>query len=227
MASRYDPLELVGEVFTRLKVISFCYSKNGNTYWNCLCSCGNKCICKRSSMQRGDKKSCGCLRLNLIESNKNRLGDLNRTHGKRKSKEYNSWRAMKERCYNSKNIVYYNYGAKGITVCDEWKGSFEQFYKDMGPRPINKSLDRIDSLKCYSKENCRWASSEQQNRNRNNNINYEFNGITKTQTEWSIFLNGNHDMVRFRIASGWSVEDALTLKKGEKRAKCQGNLNKN
>ena len=68
-----------------------------------------------------------------------------RTHGMRNSKEYNTWRGMKERCSNPNNRAYKHYGGRDISICDIWFNSFEKFYEDMGPKPSPKhSLDRID-----------------------------------------------------------------------------------
>ncbi|RLA40721.1 MAG: hypothetical protein DRR06_17070 [Gammaproteobacteria bacterium] len=72
---------------------------------------------------------------------------------------------MKDRCYNPKNIGYDRYGERGIIVCDRWKNSFEAFLQDMGERPEDTTIDRIDNNKIYEPSNCRWASPKQQSQN--------------------------------------------------------------
>ena len=79
------------------------------------------------------------------------------------SKTYSSWRAMKYRCSNSKNIYYKQ---MGITVCERWLNSFDNFLEDMGERPDGCTLDRIDNTKGYSPDNCRWSTIKVQNNNK-------------------------------------------------------------
>ena len=88
-------------------------------------------------------------------------------NNKSKHPLYTTWCAMKARCHNSNATEYKNYGGRGITVCTEWRLSFETFIKDMGERPsTNHTLDRIDNDGIYCKENCRWATWKQQQENR-------------------------------------------------------------
>lgn len=74
---------------------------------------------------------------------------------------------MKGRCHNLSHADYYNYGARGITVCQEWQDSFEVFLNDMGNRPTESStIERIDGTKGYSKDNCVWLEKVEQSKNR-------------------------------------------------------------
>ena len=88
------------------------------------------------------------------------------------SPTYHSWHDMKQRCNNPKNHKFKDYGGRGITYCKEWE-QFENFLDDMGVRPENKTLDRIDVNGNYCKENCRWATAKQQSRNTTRSIGVE------------------------------------------------------
>lgn len=126
-------------------------------YWHCICSCGTMASIWLGNLKNGS--STGCVHCR---------GTKNKKHGKASAKIYDIWYGIKARCENPKHPGYVNYGAKGITLCDHWQ-TFENFYADMGDKPKGMSIDRRDSSKGYSPENCRWASITTQNRNKANN----------------------------------------------------------
>ena len=86
-------------------------------------------------------------------------------HGESYGRTYITWKCMIQRCCNNRSTKWMYYGGRGILVCEEWRQSFSKFHKDMGDRPEGLSLDRINSNLGYSKDNCRWATREQQSRN--------------------------------------------------------------
>lgn len=124
-----------------------------------------------------------------------------------------SYRSMLERCYRVKDKYYHLYGGRGIGVCERWRSSFQSFYEDMGPRPLNHSLDRINNDGNYEPLNCRWAESIIQANNRRSNRRITFNGKTQTISEWSRELCLNKSVIRNRLEKGLSVDEALALGK--------------
>ena len=99
---------------------------------------------------------------------------------------------MKQRCYNPKFKQFSDYGGRGITVCDRGKNSFENFYADMGTKPIGTSLDRINNEEGYSPENCRWATRFEQECNKRKPINgsnkYKNVYRGKTPNSWRVAI---------------------------------------
>lgn len=87
-------------------------------------------------------------------------------HGMSKTPEHVAWRMMIQRCTNTNNARYENYGGRGISVCERWN-SFENFFHDMGYRPTpHHSLDRKNNDGDYTPDNCRWATRSQQQLNK-------------------------------------------------------------
>lgn len=114
-------------------------------------------------------------------------------HGKSYSREYRTWNHMVQRCNNSNEDNYKNYGGRGITVCERWVQSFDNFYADMGDRPQGTSLDRIDVNKGYYTENCRWASRALQNINQRPQKNKSgYRGIYANGLKWTARFRGKY-----------------------------------
>lgn len=124
---------------------------------------------------------------------------------------YVSWSAMRRRCLNSKDVAYQYYGGRGITICEAWVDNFDQFYEDMGDRPRNMTLDRIDSDKGYSPDNCRWVLATLQQANQRRTVRITFNGETLTLRGWADRLGVPYYSLWNRIrCHGMTPERALT-----------------
>lgn len=136
--------------------------KNGHTLVVFVCSCGNIKIVRRDHVVNDHKiVSCGCYLKSI-------RGKATITHGNTRNRSpsltYRSWQSMKRRCDNPKDIGYKYWGGRGITYCKRWN-KFENFLKDMGERPLGKSIDRIDNDGNYEPSNCKWSTRSEQNKN--------------------------------------------------------------
>ncbi len=131
--------------------------------------------------------------------------------------EYRCWTAMKQRCLNPKNADYPDYGGRGITICDRWMNSFENFLADMGPRPEGMTIERVEVNGGYAPENCVWASYHAQSRNTSRNIKVAFQGKTQCLKDWAAELGMDFYTLRGRLKAGWSVQDAFTKPSATKR----------
>jgi hypothetical protein len=160
--------DFTGQRFGRLLVIEMAGSdKYKRSLWNCKCDCGNFKVVSGNHLQTGNSTSCGCLQKETRAAN----GKSNTVHGLTNSPIMRAWQSMKDRCYNPKTDSYKYYGGRGITVCDEWRDSFYSFVVDMGQTfKEGLTLDRKDSNKGYSKDNCRWATRKEQQNNLRNNV---------------------------------------------------------
>lgn len=134
-----------------------------------------------------------------------KTGLANKKHGMTHTPTYRSWRSMRYRCQNPNDKDYKNYGAKSIKVDKRWE-SFENFYKDMGERPSNTSIDRIDTTGNYEPNNCRWATSMQQSANTKQNRLLEKDGKIMHISAWARYLKINRKTIYAMLERGEFVE---------------------
>jgi len=129
--------------------------------------------------------------------------------------EYNSWRAMHERCKNKKYRRFDLYGGRGIKVCERW-ATFQNFIADMGPKPTPKhSIDRIDGDGNYEPSNCRWATQQEQVRNSSVIREIAFDGETKILSDWNGHNGLPANVICKRLLRGWSTDSAMTVPKND------------
>ena len=205
-------LNLSGKKFGRLDVIRFSKMTKGGSIWVCKCDCGKIVEINGSSMVDGNTSSCGCYGLEQrIKARKK--------HGMRDDPFYINWCAMRYRCTNKKNKGYKNWGGRGIKVCDRWENNFNNFKIDMYASYLkhiekfgrkNTCLDRVDNNKGYIKNNCRWATRQEQNSNTRRNVFIEFNGEKLTMSEWARKLKVDRTTIYYRVfIAKWSLDKAL------------------
>lgn len=121
---------------------------------------------------------------------------------------YNCWNAMVQRCKKKGDPKYKR---RKIKICLRWRHSFDNFAKDMGPRPsILHTIDRINTYGNYTPKNCRWATRKEQNYNRRDNIWITHKGKKMLQNDWAKELGVKQGTLASRLMRGWSIERALT-----------------
>lgn len=122
--------------------------------------------------------------------------NASKTHGDSNTKLHNTWKNMKARCYSKNHMYYNNYGGRGITICEEWRTSYEAFKKWAVDNGYEEELtiDRKENDGNYEPSNCRWVTMEVQSRNRRvicsvNTSGYK--GITKTtgSSSWNASIS--------------------------------------
>lgn len=195
--------DITSQVFGKLVVVS----PLPGSKWICMCVCGSTKVIRASNLIAGNTVSCGCHRKEITSVR-------SKTHGLSKSPLHAVWRAMVARCSNSEHPAYPYYGSRGISVEPRWL-SFENFYEDMEPNySYGLSLDRIDNDGNYGKENCRWATREEQARNTRSNRVITYRDQSKPLAEWCEVLEIGYQTTRARLNSGWTVEQAFELPRG-------------
>lgn len=202
---------LIGKTFNRLQVLEL----QDNKTVLCKCVCGTIKPILAYRLINGAIKSCGCLSRELASQ---RAKERNETHGLTKShaRLYAIWHSIKQRCLYEKNISYKNYGGRGITICDEWKNDFLSFYNwaiengyDFNCKRGKCTIDRIDNNGNYEPNNCRWVDIDTQAKNKRNNRYIEFNGETKTITQWAKIFGLSHTTIIDRLKAGYTFEKSI------------------
>lgn len=207
--------DITGQKFGRLTVLNRTESTsiaNREVKWMCKCDCGNYKAVFGGELRSGNTSSCGCFKIESIKRVNTTHGNCTRKNGQ--TTEYKSWSGMKERCYNKNNNNYPDWGGRGITVCDRWLHSFNNFLEDMGKKPTTKhSIDRINNDGNYEPSNCRWAEKKQQQNNTRYNKMVTYNGKTQSLASWTNELGLVYHLIQSRMVKGWTAEQAFTLPK--------------
>ena len=131
------------------------------------------------------------------------------------SPEYQTWRAMISRCEDPKADRFQQYGGRGISICDRWRNSFQNFLADMGQRPAGTFIERIDVNGNYEPGNCKWETQARQARNKSTNKLITFRGETRPLIEWSEKLGINYSRMRARAQHGFPPEAILSSLTGQ------------
>jgi hypothetical protein len=189
----------IGSQYGCLQVLSFAFIDDSRcACWNCIC-----CFCGRTKIVRGVRlrnssiNSCRCVRKG-VDSPTYKHGHC--TNGII-SREWFTWKQMRNRCDNPNSKLYHRYGGRGITVCERWKGrdGFAKFFQDMGVKPEGLTLERINNDGNYEPSNCRWATRVEQTLNRITNILLEHSGTKQCISAWARQLNIPYTSFRYKL----------------------------
>ena len=206
--------DISGQKFGRLTAVKTAFYKNGYYHWECQCDCGKKVIVKGSNLRNGHTQSCGCKNFGIVRNYK---------HGGKKSRLYGIYRKMIFRCYQKNYHHYFDYGGRGIKVCDEWLGdngfiNFKEWALENGYCD-DLTIDRIDVNGNYEPSNCRWADIITQANNKRNTKYITLNGETKPFMIWcdEYGLRNHCKTIWDRLKRGWSPIEAFTIPIGVRR----------
>lgn len=165
--------DLRGARYGKLVVLEWA----GASHWKCACDCGRETFVLTANLNRKNTTSCGCIR--------NHMSSVRNTkHGLHGTRAYKIWNSVKRRCLDPRSASYAQYGARGITMWDEWANDPARFVADIGQPPsLNHTLDRIDNSRGYEPGNVRWATPVEQANNKTNNRRVTYRGKSYTISE--------------------------------------------
>lgn len=204
-------VDMIGKKFGRLLVIGLSKERGsrGQLKYICKCDCGQIKHILGESLRSSKCQSCGCLNREITSAKM-------KTHGGSSSRLYHVWQGIKNRCLNPNSPEYYNYGGRGITICDEWLDfdNFRVFMLSIGYNSKAakgaQTIERIDVNKGYFPDNCTLIPLKQQPLNMTSNRKIRANNQTKLLTEWARELEVSETTIINRIKRGWSPEKAVT-----------------
>ena len=192
-----EKLDLTGQRYGRLVILHEVEKKGKKRRWLCKCDCGKETIVFQNDLRLNKTISCGCYHKEVISN-------LMYKHGGKKQRErlYTIWNNMKDRCRNANNRDYQWYGGNGICICKEWEDydAFREWAKDHGYQE-NLTIDRIDSEKEYSPDNCRWVTATENSKRVKHPKSSRLicvNGENNTESAWAKLIGVSQAAI-----SGW------------------------
>ncbi len=201
--------DLSGFTVGYLTLTTYAGSDGKKSLWHARCRCGKTVTIVASEAkkqkQRGVRSSCGCMKRATIAEKRT-------THGMSKHPAFAVWRSMIDRCTLPSHQAWHNYGGRGITVCAEWRSSFEAFWAEMGPSyQRGLTLERKDNMRGYAPGNCVWATYKKQANNTRRSHFIETPGGRMTVMQASEAYGVGYSTLLYRIDHGWGAERALNL----------------
>ncbi len=182
-------------------------SRQRKQHYDCVCDCGTERSVSSAHLKTGWATSCGC------KSKENGKAKFFK-HGETETRLHHIWCNIKGRCFSPTNEAYYNYGGRGISMCEEWRNNFTAFrdWANANGHADHLSIDRINNDGNYEPSNCRWATRLEQARNKRTNVKVSGFGDTRCISEWATDQRCIVDMrlLWSRLSRGWSLEKAMT-----------------
>lgn len=201
--------DITGLRFNNLVAVRFDHRdervKGGAHYWLFRCDCGNEVVLRKSAVTSNNTTCCA-------DCSRERNALVNTKHGYVGTRLYREWAGIIQRCTNPNDTSWDRYGAKGVTVCEEWR-RFEPFmeWALLSGYSDDLTIDRIDNAKGYEPNNCRWVSVREQNNNQARTLWLTYNGETMQLSYWAERFGLNRHTLYDRIYRyGWPIEKALT-----------------
>lgn len=158
----YNTEREINKKYGKWTVLRFVDVYKRSQRYECVCECGFVGIYAASDLRGGRTLQCATCHNKEIAEN-------NTKHGMWNMPLYKVWVSMLQRCRNPKDKNYHRYGGRGIGVCNKWL-KFDGFLEDMGYRPENMTIERIDNDGNYTKENCKWVSHKENCQNRSTSL---------------------------------------------------------
>ena len=206
--------DMIGKKFNMLTVVKRVANQGNYSRYFCLCDCGNTRLVLGQNLRSGRVKDCGCVSQVLRNKHISKNTSV-RTHGLSRTRLYNIWLGMRDRCSREKNQDYNLYGGRGIKVCEEWKNDFLTFreWALKNGYKSDLSIDRIDPNGNYEPANCRWITLTEQTYNKRNTRKIYYKEIGKTAREWSSILKCSPNSIyAYTKKHNWQLESYLSFK---------------
>jgi hypothetical protein len=200
-------IDLTGKVIGRWTVLRRAENNAaGGTQWECRCECDTIKTIGGAVLRDGRSQSCGCRKIDIVVTRSTKHGHSPSEGGV--SRTYSTWAGMVQRCTDSNQRAWKNYGGRGIRVCERWL-KFENFLADMGEKPEGRTLERTENDGNYEPGNCVWATPGEQSRNRRANRMFELKGRQVTLTDASAELGLDRHTIPRRLKRAWPLDRAL------------------
>lgn len=222
---------LKGLKFGKLAVLSLAAGSENPPYkyrkYNWQCDCGAVTPARLVDVKNGNTTSCGCYKAEATSKTHRKHGRSNNRGQKKADPTYAAWVHMRQRCFNPESKQFEDWGGRGITVCERYSNSFDSFLQDIGEKPGNLTLDRVNVNGCYSCGQCeqcrengwtfnlRWATARTQGLNQRDTVYVTYDGKTQSLNEWAVERGLKPRVVRERVTKlGYTPLQALGIEPG-------------